>query len=165
MDNFDYYVTNKTSQFKRLYLIFNNRHIEQQLFISGWPVQRKNTRLTSPFGIRKSPFTGMPRMHKGVDLAGPIGTDIHATSAGVVVWAGKRGGFGNMVEITDGGGNMTRYGHARTIDVSVGDVVSKGQIIAQMGSTGRSTGPHVHYEVLKNGIQVNPDVYLNRKAI
>jgi murein DD-endopeptidase MepM/ murein hydrolase activator NlpD len=89
---------------------------------------------------------------------------IIATAAGVVTESGKRSGYGLMVEIEHGNGLVTRYAHAKSLNVSVGDIVSKGQTIALMGSTGRSTGPHVHYEVLKNGRQINPNYYIQRKS-
>ena len=95
-------------------------------------------------------------MHKGMDFAGQMDSDVVATAAGVVTWAGKRYGYGNLIEINHGNGYSTRYGHCHKVLVKVGDTVKPGQKIALMGSTGRSTGPHVHYEVLKNGRQINP---------
>jgi len=89
-------------------------------------------------------------------------SDIVAVASGVVTWASDRYGYGNLVEITHKNGLATRYGHADKILVKVGDVVKKGQVIAKMGSTGRSTGPHVHFEVLMNGHQINPEKYVLR---
>jgi murein DD-endopeptidase MepM/ murein hydrolase activator NlpD len=103
-------------------------------------------------------------MHKGVDFAGSENDDIIATASGVVSWASSRYGYGNLIEINHGDGLKTRYGHNKTIEVSVGDVVNKGQVIAKMGSTGRSTGPHVHYEILRNNRQIDPKKYVYRKA-
>jgi murein DD-endopeptidase MepM/ murein hydrolase activator NlpD len=103
-------------------------------------------------------------MHKGVDFAGKEDADIIATGSGVVSWSAKRYGYGNLIEINHGEGFKTRYGHNKTLLVSMGDVVNKGQVIAQMGSTGRSTGPHVHYEILRNNKQIDPLKYVYRKA-
>jgi murein DD-endopeptidase MepM/ murein hydrolase activator NlpD len=103
-------------------------------------------------------------MHKGIDFAGKEGTGVVATGSGVVSWASNRYGYGELVEINHGNGLKTRYGHNKTIVVKVGDVVSKGQVIAKMGSTGRSTGPHVHYEILKNDRQIDPLKYVYRKS-
>jgi murein DD-endopeptidase MepM/ murein hydrolase activator NlpD len=99
-------------------------------------------------------------MHKGVDFAGKLGSDVFATAEGVVTWAGKRYGYGQLVEVNHGNGYSTRYGHCQEILVAVGDRVAPRQKIALMGSSGRSTGPHVHYEVLKNGRQVDPTRYV-----
>lgn len=106
----------------------------------------------------------MPAMHKGLDFAGEEGADVVATGAGVVTWADSRFGYGNLVEIDHGDGIVTRYGHNKTLLVKTGDIVAKGQVISKMGSTGRSTGPHVHYEVLKHGKQIDPLPYVYRKA-
>jgi murein DD-endopeptidase MepM/ murein hydrolase activator NlpD len=95
-------------------------------------------------------------MHSGMDVAGTEGESVDAVAAGVVTWAGERSGYGNLVEIDHGNGYATRYGHNETILVHVGQIVKKGEQIALMGSTGRSTGPHVHFEVLYNGVAVNP---------
>ena len=95
-------------------------------------------------------------MHKGLDFAGKEGDPVIATAAGLVTWAGERSGYGYMIEIDHGNGLVSRYGHNALLDVEMGDVVTKGQVIADMGSTGRSTGVHVHYEVLRNGKQIDP---------
>lgn len=142
-------------------LIFGH-HIENSRYLSGRPIVKGW--LSSYYGMRKDPFHGRPTMHKGVDFAGKEGTGVIATAAGVVSWADKRYGYGQLIEIDHGDGYKTRYGHNKTILVKVGDVVTKGQIIAKMGSTGRSTGPHVHYEILRNNTQINPIKYVYRKA-
>lgn len=103
-------------------------------------------------------------MHKGVDFAGKENTPIIATASGVVTWASKRYGYGQLIEINHGNGLITRYGHNKDLLVNVGDVVNKGQNIALMGSTGRSTGPHVHYEILRNNKQINPIKFVYRKG-
>lgn len=142
--------------------ILMNTHIEQEIFISGRPIQKGW--LSSYYGIRKDPFNGMPAMHKGVDFAGEEGAAVLATGSGVVTWSDSRYGYGNLIEIDHGDGVVTRYGHNKELLVKVGEIVSKGQQISLMGSTGRSTGPHVHYEVLKNGKQIDPLPYIYRKA-
>jgi murein DD-endopeptidase MepM/ murein hydrolase activator NlpD len=112
---------------------------------------------TSGFGVRSDPFRGAAAMHAGIDLAGPSGTPIYATADGVVAEAGyNRGGYGNLVKIDHGRGIETRYGHLSAILVSPGQRIIRGQQIARMGSTGRSTGSHLHYEVRIDGRAVNP---------
>jgi len=115
---------------------------------------------TSGFGYRKSPFTGLREFHKGLDIANRQGTPIIATADGIVSYTGYKGLLGKTLVIDHGHGMMTRYGHAHKILVETGDVVKRGDKIATIGSTGRSTGPHLHYEVLLNGIRVNPDKYI-----
>lgn len=164
IENVDQELQKKEKQLTRLEIAVNNRHLIEQLYISGRPVKGKGSWLSSPFGIRKDPFSGRLTRHKGVDIAGFSGMPIIATAAGLVTESGKRSGYGLMVEIQHGKGLVTRYAHAQSLNVMVGDVVEKGQQVAEMGSTGRSTGPHVHYEVLKNGKQINPNYYIQRKA-
>jgi murein DD-endopeptidase MepM/ murein hydrolase activator NlpD len=116
--------------------------------------------LSSYFGKRTDPFNGRQEMHKGLDFAGQMGSEVLATAAGVVSWAGKRYGYGQLIEINHGNGISTRYAHCERILVKVGETVKQGETIGLMGSSGRSTGPHVHYEVLKDGHQVNPTQYV-----
>lgn len=116
--------------------------------------------ISSYFGMRKDPFTGRRKMHKGVDIAGKSGSSVLATADGVVIRAEKQNGYGKLIEIDHGYQLSTRYGHNKSVSVQVGDIVKQGQVIATMGSTGRSTGPHVHYEVLRNGKQLNPQKYI-----
>jgi len=121
---------------------------------SIWPTTGE---VTSPYGLR----WGGTDFHPGMDIANDMGTPIVATADGVVDYAGwNSGGYGNMVDIDHGNGIMTRYGHASQVVVSAGQHVKRGQLIAYMGSTGFSTGPHVHYEVHVNGNRVNPISYL-----
>jgi murein DD-endopeptidase MepM/ murein hydrolase activator NlpD len=103
-------------------------------------------------------------MHTGLDFRGDTGEPIHATAAGTVVSAGWSGGYGKMVEIDHGNGLSTRYGHLSEIDVNVGDDIRIGQVIARMGSTGRSTGPHLHYETRIDGDPVDPERFLRAGA-
>jgi murein DD-endopeptidase MepM/ murein hydrolase activator NlpD len=116
--------------------------------------------LSSPFGVRVDPFVHVAAMHTGLDFRGDVGEAIHATAAGKVTVAGWSGGYGKMVEIDHGNGLATRYGHLSEIDVAVGDTIRVGQVIGRLGSTGRSTGPHLHYETRINGEAVNPEKFL-----
>lgn len=116
--------------------------------------------MTSPFGVRMDPFLDRPAMHPGVDLRGEMGEPVHATANGRVSMAGRDGGYGNMVEINHGNGLTTRYGHLSEIDVRVGQDIRAGQVIGKVGSTGRSTGPHLHYECRVNGEVVDPQKFL-----
>ncbi|MBB3260901.1 murein DD-endopeptidase MepM/ murein hydrolase activator NlpD [Paraburkholderia bannensis] len=117
-------------------------------------------RLGSPFGNRIDPFTQRLSFHPGLDIVAPTGTPILAAAGGRVVFAGPKAGYGNCVDIDHGNGFATRYGHASKIDVQVGQIVLPGDHIADVGSTGRSTGPHLHFEVIVSGTQVNPAGYL-----
>jgi murein DD-endopeptidase MepM/ murein hydrolase activator NlpD len=117
-------------------------------------------RFGSPFGNRTDPFTHRLSFHPGIDLVAKTGTPILAAAGGRVVFAGEKAGYGNAVEIDHGNGLMTRYGHASRLVARAGDLVLPLQHIADVGSTGRSTGPHLHFEVLVNGAQVNPVDYL-----
>jgi murein DD-endopeptidase MepM/ murein hydrolase activator NlpD len=116
--------------------------------------------MSSPFGVRLDPFLGRPAIHTGIDLRGETGEPVHATAAGRVSIAGREGGYGNMIEINHGNGLATRYGHLSEIDVKVGQTVHIGDIIGRIGSTGRSTGPHLHYETRINGEAVDPQKFL-----
>jgi murein DD-endopeptidase MepM/ murein hydrolase activator NlpD len=117
--------------------------------------------ISSPFGGRADPFDGHEAVHRGVDIAGQMGSEVLAVATGVVTRAGPASGYGNLVEINHGSGYSTRYGHNQEVLVTVGDTVTRGQLIARMGSTGRSTGPHVHFEVLRNGQQVDPLLFID----
>lgn len=118
--------------------------------------------ISSPFGWRSDPIKGIQRRHAGVDLPGPPMTTVHATGAGIVRIAGRAGGYGNLVEIEHPGGVRTRYGHLARVLVSAGESVGQGEAIGRMGSTGRSTGTHLHYEVRVNGVAVNPLDYIGQ---
>ena len=124
---------------------------------SIWPLRGW---LTSPFGWRVSPFTGKREFHEGVDIAARYGSPIYAPADGVVTFYGRNGGYGNFLIINHGFGLVTRYGHLKSVCVKVGQIVSRGQKIGYEGDSGRSTGPHLHYEVLVNGIHVNPKRYM-----
>lgn len=118
--------------------------------------------ISSYYGERTDPFTGHDEFHKGIDFAGTRGEPVMAVAAGVVTWAGRRDGYGILVQIDHGNGYVTRYAHNERVLVKVGQSVARGQTIAYMGSTGRSTGPHVHFEVLHDGRAINPLSFVRR---
>lgn len=120
--------------------------------------------LSSTFGVRMDPFLRRPAMHTGLDMRGDTGEPVHATAAGKVSMAGREGGYGNLVEIEHSNGFATRYGHLSEIDVKVGQQVRIGQVIGKIGSTGRSTGPHLHYETRINDEAVDPQKFLKAGA-
>lgn len=134
------------------------RKLKEEIHPEGRPVQAGF--ISSYFGDRQDPFTGHEAFHKGIDFAGSVGSDVMAVAAGVVTWAGERTGYGSLVEVSHGNGFVTRYAHNQRTLVAVGQTVIRGQPIALMGSTGRSTGPHVHFEVLRNGRQVDPASFI-----
>ena len=135
-----------------------NRELQDEVYPTGRPIKRGW--VSSYFGYRTDPFSGRIAHHDGIDLAGKQGAEVISVAAGIVTWAGKRYGYGYLVEINHGNGYVTRYGHNEKIEVKVGDTIKKGDTIARMGSTGRSTGPHVHFEVIKNGRAVDPIKYI-----
>ncbi|MFT5879839.1 MAG: murein DD-endopeptidase MepM/ murein hydrolase activator NlpD [Moritella sp.] len=155
-------LNNRSQQLSLLETMLLNHNITDEAVLAGRPVTQRGSWLSSPYGIRTDPFNGKAAMHKGIDFAGKIGMNIIATGAGVVTWSGKRSGYGLMIEINHGNGLSTRYAHTKKVIVQEGDVVGKGQTIAIMGNSGRSTGPHVHYEVLKSGRQIDPKRYIYR---
>jgi len=118
--------------------------------------------ITSYFGERSDPFTGEEGFHKGLDFGGTAGEPVNAVAAGLVTWVGERSGYGTLVEINHGNGYLTRYAHCEKALVAVGQTVTRGQQIALMGSTGHSTGPHVHFEVVHNGQQIDPLIFVKR---
>jgi murein DD-endopeptidase MepM/ murein hydrolase activator NlpD len=130
------------------------RELNKQVYPEGRPVE--SGWISSYFGRRADPFTGYTVVHKGVDFAGAEGTKVSSVAAGLVTFAGEKSGYGRMVEINHGNGLATRYCHNEKLLVKEGDMVRKGQEVSLMGSTGHSTGPHLHFEVLKNGAQVDP---------
>jgi murein DD-endopeptidase MepM/ murein hydrolase activator NlpD len=112
--------------------------------------------VTSGFGVRKDPLLGSLALHSGIDFRSPVGSPARATAPGVVIKAGWNGGYGRMVEVDHGNGFSTRYGHLSRIDVKVGDHLIRGDVVGETGSSGRSTGPHLHYEVRRNGDAIDP---------
>jgi hypothetical protein len=136
--------------------VFENVY-EASLTPSIWPVRG---RITAGFGQRMDPFTGEGAFHTGVDIAAPAGTPVRAAADGILFHAGPEAGYGNEALIDHGYGVTTKYAHLSTLDVVVGEEVSRGQVIGAVGMTGRATGPHLHYEVLVRGTPVNPAPYL-----
>ena len=137
-----------------------NRKLYDRVHPSGKPV--KSGYISSFFGKRTDPFTGKPANHRGIDFSGRTGAEVIAVAAGVVSWSADRYGYGNMVEINHGNGYFTRYAHNSENLVAVGDQVQPGQNIARMGSTGRATGPNLHFEVWRNGRAVDPRKYISQ---
>ena len=131
-----------------------DENLKKEVEPSGRPITKGW--LSSYYGMRTHPISGRREMHKGIDFAGKLGGPVIAVAKGVVTYAGKRYNYGSLIEIAHGNGYSTRYAHNSRLLVSVGDTVEKGFQIAEIGSSGRSTGPHVHFEVIKNGRQVNP---------
>jgi murein DD-endopeptidase MepM/ murein hydrolase activator NlpD len=142
--------------------VLMREQVKKQSRPSGRPIVKGWT--SSYFGQRTDPFSGKLAQHNGMDFAGREGSEIVATSSGVVTWASSRYGYGNLVEINHGNGYATRYGHNAEILVEVGDTVEKGQPISLMGSTGRSTGPHVHFEVLLNNRRIDPSRFVQSSS-
>lgn len=158
LDDLALQIDDRSRQLEVLEQVVSRRQLKHAMSPAGRPI--RTGWLSSYFGKRTDPFNGRQEMHKGIDFAGQMGSDVLATAAGVVTWAGKRYGYGQLVEINHGNGISTRYGHCEKILVKVGQKVKQGERIGLMGSSGRSTGPHVHYEVLKDGRQINPAQYV-----
>jgi len=154
VSDLDKQLASREEQLDVLEEVIMNRQLRSESKPRGRPITKGWT--SSYYGKRTDPFTGKLAMHKGMDFAGKEGSEVIAVANGVVTWAGDRYGYGQLIEINHGNGYSTRYGHNAELVVAVGDSVEKGQHIGNMGSTGRSTGPHVHFEVLKNDRQVNP---------
>ncbi|MFP5304952.1 MAG: M23 family metallopeptidase [Gammaproteobacteria bacterium] len=158
LGEFERQLSDRERQFRVLEDLLLASRLQKEVRPSGWPIE--SGWISSLFGVRTDPFTGRLTRHMGIDFAGRAGSDVLSVAAGIVTEAGSRDGYGNLVEINHGNGYTTRYGHNSQILVKPGDKVAKGQRIAKMGSTGRSTGPHVHFEVLFNGMTVNPEQYI-----
>lgn len=140
--------------------LLTDRQVSASLIPSGMPI--KDGFITSPYGMRIDPFTGRESFHPGIDIGAYNGERVHAVAPGVVTFVGVRPGYGNVVEIDHGDGYMTRYAHNSRLLVHVGEHVHAGEVISDAGSTGRSTGPHVHFEVWHDGKLVNPIAYVRR---
>jgi len=136
---------------------FKNQKSFLQSTPSVWPTRGW---VTSGFGYRKSPFTGLREKHEGWDIGARFGSAVRATADGMITVAGRERGYGKLIEIDHGYGVVTRYGHNSKNLIKVGSKVKRGQIVALVGNTGRSTGPHLHYEVLVNGVPANPKNYI-----
>jgi murein DD-endopeptidase MepM/ murein hydrolase activator NlpD len=158
LDSLSSEVDQRITEIEMLETLMADRQLQAAMKPKGWPVE--GGYVSSPFGYRQDPFTGRRAFHEGVDIANRLGAAVKAIAAGVVTYAGKRSGYGRLVEINHGSGYVTRYAHTSKILVHVGDKVEKGQEIAVVGSTGRSTGPHLHFEILRNGKVLNPRTYI-----
>lgn len=161
LNTLDNQVTRQTEQLNALQAVLINNNTRTAQTPSGWPVT--GGWVSSRFGLRADPFNGRTSMHRGVDIASPLHSTIKAMGDGVVTYAGERRGYGMMVEINHGQGYSTRYAHASEVLVKLGDRVSRGQPVARVGSTGRSTGPHLHFEVLKSSQHIDPSTFLQRQ--
>lgn len=158
LDDLGTEIADREQKLAVLEMLLMNRNLTERVMPSGRPVT--NGWLSSKFGKRTDPFTARKDFHKGTDFAGKEGSEVIAVGDGIVSWAGKRSGYGNMIEVNHGNGYVTRYGHNQAHLVAEGDTVKKGEQIALMGSSGRSTGPHVHFEVLHNGKKVDPAKFI-----
>lgn len=163
MSSLDHLAREIERQQERLSALENlllDRKLSAAVTPSGWPVQ--GGWISSGFGARADPFNGHQSYHEGVDIASSMGSPVLAMGDGVVSHSGEKSGYGLLVEVTHESGLITRYAHASAVLVRVGDRVQKGQPIAQVGTTGRSTGPHLHFEVVRNGNSVSPMRYLQQ---
>lgn len=158
IEKFEARLSERERQMRVLEDLLMASRMQNEVMPSGWPVL--NGFISSLFGYRTDPFSGRGAFHEGIDFAGAEGSSVIAVGAGVISFAGERNGYGSVVEVNHGNGYVTRYGHNSAVLVKAGDTVRKGQRLALMGSTGRSTGPHVHFEVLLNGSPVNPSQYI-----
>ena len=154
IDQLGFELQNREDQLVVLENLVLNENLQKEVQPSGRPIVKGW--ISSYYGMRTHPLSGRREMHKGIDFAGKLGGPVIAVAKGVVTYAGKRYGYGQVIDIAHGNGYTTRYGHNSRLLVSVGDTVEKGFQIAEIGSSGRSTGPHVHFEVLKNGRVTNP---------
>jgi len=158
LDELQGQIDDRTRQLDVLEALMFNRRLSDEVTLEGRPI--RSGWMSSGFGYRTDPFTGKRAFHRGLDFVSPKGSDVLAIAAGVVTFAGELTNYGNMVEIDHGNGLVTRYGHNKRNLVAVGDAVKKGEVIALVGSTGRSTAPHVHLEVFENGRPANPRRYV-----
>ena len=141
--------------------VIQHRRLVGEAYPSGWPV--RSGWVSSYYGMRRDPFHGRPAFHQGIDFAASKGTEIRSAAAGMIEFSGNKEGYGLMVQIRHGNGYQTRYGHASELLVKSGQMVKRGDVIAHVGSTGRSTAPHLHFEVLKNGKAANPLKFLSAR--
>jgi murein DD-endopeptidase MepM/ murein hydrolase activator NlpD len=153
-------ISSRDAQLAALENALLSKKLDEQIRPDGRPVHEGH--ISSYFGERQDPFNGHQAFHKGIDFASPQGSDVVAVAAGVVTFAGEKAGYGNLVEVSHGNGLITRYGHNQSLAVGVGRTVARGDTLAYVGSTGRSTGPHVHFEVLKAGRQIDPLTFIGR---
>jgi murein DD-endopeptidase MepM/ murein hydrolase activator NlpD len=160
LDDLANQIKDRERQLAVLESLISTRNLSRQIVPGGRPVMQGW--ISSYFGGRADPFTGRNAFHRGLDFAGPAGSEVVAVASGVVTYSKERFGYGKCVEINHGNGYVTRYAHNQRVLVQAGDTVQKGQPIALIGSTGRSTGPHLHFEVLKQGRAVDPMSFVKR---
>jgi murein DD-endopeptidase MepM/ murein hydrolase activator NlpD len=159
MENVAHQIDRKTERLMAVESMMMDRQLQDAVHPAGWPATDGGW-VSSGFGLRTDPFSGHTAFHEGVDIASRYGSPIKAVGGGVVSYAGPKQGYGLVVEVNHGNGYTTRYAHASAVLVKVGDRIEKSQHVALVGSSGRSTGPHLHFEVLRNGQAVNPRSYL-----
>jgi murein DD-endopeptidase MepM/ murein hydrolase activator NlpD len=161
IDDLSLQIEDRQQQLELLENLLSDRQIQSDTFLAGRPVS--SGWISSNFGRRIDPFNGDLAWHQGVDFAtGVTGVDVSSVASGVVTFAGERSGYGLLVEINHGNGYESLYAHNEETLVNPGDIIKKGQIIALSGNSGRSTGPHVHFEIHKNGRVIDPASYINR---
>ena len=161
LDSILYGLSEKKDDLKYIVKVINNLEMKEQFFPAGLP--SKKGYISSNYGLRNSPITGKEHFHKGIDIAHKTETNILSLAAGKIKFSGKKYGYGNLVIINHLNGYTTKYAHNNRNLVKTGDIVKKGQLIAKMGSTGHSTGPHVHLEVLKNNKNIDPNKFIYYK--
>ncbi len=158
IDNLSRQLDRQREKLRALESVMLDRKLSAQVTPSGWPVD--GGWVSSGYGVRTDPFTGQQSRHDGADIAARMGSPVYAMGDGVISFAADKQGYGLTVEVTHQSGLVTRYAHLRAILAKVGDRIQKGQTVALVGTTGRSTGPHLHFEVVKQGVSVNPAGYL-----
>jgi murein DD-endopeptidase MepM/ murein hydrolase activator NlpD len=157
----EYVLKDRSEKLTAMESMLINRTLQEETSPGGKP--SLGGYLSSLFGYRTDPMSGKREFHEGLDFSGKVGTPVVAVAAGIVTWSGLHTGYGNLIEISHGNGYLTRYAHNNKNLVNVGEKVEKGEVIATMGNTGRSTGTHVHFEVIQNGKHVDPKKYLSLK--
>ena len=160
MRQMNHQLTHLDTQLSAIDMILQGNHEEKLARPHAWPTE--GGYLSSRYGMRIDPFNGHRAMHKGVDIANRFGAAVLASSRGVVVYAGKMSGYGYLVEVDHGYGYRTRYGHMSNVVVKAGDEITDNQLLGRVGSTGHSTGPHLHFEVRRFGKALNPSSFLPR---
>lgn len=161
IDELSLQIEDRQQQLELLENLLSDRQIQSDTFLAGRPVS--SGWISSGFGRRIDPFNGDLAWHQGIDFAtGVTGVDVSSVASGVVTFAGERSGYGLLVEVNHGNGYESLYAHNQDILVNPGDIIKKGQVVALSGNSGRSTGPHVHFEIHKNGRVVDPASYINR---
>lgn len=151
----------RSNQLERMQLVLKSRILGASEKRSKWPVSTGY--LSSSFGLRKDPFNGRLRRHNGIDLAGPRGSAIMSVAKGKVLFSGRKGGYGRVVDIKHANGYVSRYAHLEASLVKKGQLVAAGEKIARLGTSGRSTGPHLHLEILKNNKHIDPMIFLGKR--